>query len=53
MTKKDYVAIALILRETRGRRQITVKVADYCQKDNPCTFDRDRFLIAARVKRKS
>lgn len=51
MTHKDYIALAAILRETRGRQQIAVKIANYCEKESPQFFDRDRFLIGCRVKR--
>lgn len=55
MTKKDYEAVAKIIREVRSLPMpeaykvecIAGRLADVFQKDNP-RFDRARFLLAAR-----
>lgn len=62
MTKKDYIAIAKVVKETRTSTQIVGRaetISNTCneiahglavvmQKDNP-NFDRNRFLIACGV----
>jgi len=57
MTKKDYVAIALCLRECREKLTITRSVVDLiaeqlCEvfEDDNQLFDRERFLSAAGVR---
>lgn len=59
MTKKDYIAIAAVLAEAKGshprsgektREQIAHGLVSIMARDNT-SFDRDRFLIAAGVKR--
>lgn len=59
MTKKDYIAIAAVLAEAKGkhprsgertRDEIVRGLADMLARDN-MHFDRNRFYIAAGVKR--
>lgn len=58
MTRKDYEAIAEVIRAERGRvsedqewalDRLTERLADVFGRDNP-RFDRDRFLRAAGVE---
>jgi hypothetical protein len=58
MTKKDYIAIAEVIRNARfsdddgdypsDRRSLAGAIADVMAADNP-RFDRDRFLTACGV----
>ena len=43
MTKKDYLALANILKNHWSRQMICFKIANYCEESNP-KFKRDTFL---------
>ena len=59
MTKKDYIALANIIKELRKTaytesralilNRVTDKLADYCELDNP-RFDKDTFIKATQLK---
>lgn len=45
MSRKNYEAIAKILKEAKYRDNIIDDLADYFEDDNP-NFNRDRFIAA-------
>ncbi len=47
MTKKDYVKIAAVLRDTTAPDYIVDAFADMLARDNPA-FDRARFIAACK-----
>lgn len=49
MTRKDYVALAAALRDTRAPMSTVLAIAKVLRDDNP-RFDMERFLTAARWK---
>jgi len=47
MSRKDFVAVANILKTAKDRDEITEKIADLFATVNP-RFDRERFMKAAK-----
>lgn len=46
MTRKHFIAIAKIIRESNNKREITEKLISYLSTTHP-NFDRDQFKEAA------
>ena len=49
MSKKDYIAIAAILRRNNTKLQICMELAQYFKQENP-NFNEEKFIEACYVK---